>query len=378
MHHAMARTTRSLETPIASRSDTALLVVGWTTVLLALALYLRSAPAGFILACCGMGLLVTRHLRRTCRLDRRNRALERDVRHLKAVEGLAEIGRWCIEWPERRHLWSQEMCQIAGLPTDAAPNAELLARLMPDGMGQLEVTLAAHATDREPYAAEFELLRPDGEARILRSRARNVYSPKGRLERVLMVVRDATEDYAFVQQVEEEKARALRLAEEARREADTDALTGLASRRAIMAALDRSILGAERSGKPCSIVMFDIDHFKEVNDQNGHAVGDKVLVRVAQIALRHARDGDLVGRIGGEEFLWLLSDCDEREAVDAAERLRWAVEAGTHSQPVPDVTTSAGHATHEMGEGALSLFARADAALYGAKRAGRNQVARAA
>ena len=145
-----------------------------------------------------------------------------------------------------------------------------------------------------------------------------------------------------------------------------------------MAALDRSILGAERSGKPCSIVMFDIDHFKEVNDQNGHAVGDKVLVRVAQIALRHARDGDLVGRIGGEEFLWLLSDCDEREAVDAAERLRWAVEAGTHSQPIPDVTISAGHATHEAGEGALSLFARADAALYGAKRAGRNQVARAA
>ncbi len=126
------------------------------------------------------------------------------------------------------------------------------------------------------------------------------------------------------------------------------------------------------------MVMFDIDHFKDLNDENGHAIGDTVLVGVAHIALRHARDGDLVGRIGGEEFLWLLSDCDEREALDAAERLRRAVEAGTHSKPIPDVTISAGHVTYEAGGGALSLFARADAALYGAKRAGRNQVARAA
>ena len=378
MHHAMARTTQSLETPTAPRSGMALFAIGWSAVLLALIFYQRSAVAGIVLACCGLGLLVARHLRRTCQLDRRNRVLERDVRHLEAVEGLAGVGRWCIEWPDRRHLWSQEMCQIAGLAHDIAPTDEVLARLMPDGMMQLEVTLAAHATDREPYAAEFELMQPDGEACILRARALNVFSPDGELERILMVVRDATEDYAIVQQVEEEKARALRLAEEARREADTDALTGLASRRAIMAALDRALLDAAGSGKPFSIVMFDIDHFKSVNDRNGHAVGDRVLARVAQIALRQARDGDLVGRIGGEEFLWLLADCDEGEALDAAERLRLAVEAGTHSEPIPDVTISAGHATHEPGEGALSLFARADAGLYGAKRSGRNQIARAA
>ena len=330
------------------------------------------------IAAVGLSLLLWRHQRRARRLSTQNRILASSVRNLEVAEGLAGIGRWCLELPGNKNLWSEEMCHIAGIARGTAPSEELLARIMPDGLAQLILTLEAHAADHEPFVAEFELVHGSGEVRILRARARNVFAPDGDRERVFMVVRDVSEEYAFYEEVERERARALQVAEEARRQANTDALTGLASRRAIMADLDRAVLQAMQSGAPLSIVVFDVDHFKEINDRHGHATGDRVLVQIAEIAIRQARGADWVGRIGGEEFLWLLPDCDERAALDAAERLRWAIEAGTHSASLPEVTISAGHATLTGAEGALSLFARADAGLYGAKRAGRNRVARAA
>ena len=347
-------------------------------LVLAVAVSAYSPAALIASAALGLGLLLYRHIRRTQRLDRRNRDLEKSVRSLEVAEGLAGIGRWCIEVPSWKHLWSEEMCHIAGLAKGTAPSEVLLERLMPDGMQQLRVTLDAHETDSGPFVAEFELVHGNGTTRILRARARNVFGPEGERERIFMVVRDVTEEYAYFEEVERERKRALAMAAEARREANTDALTGMASRRAIMAELDRTALDAQRGGKPFSVIVFDIDHFKQINDTYGHATGDKVLVKLAEIVIRQARGADLVGRIGGEEFLWLLPGCDEQAARDAAERLRWAIEAGSHSAPIPDVTISAGHATQAEGEGALSLFARADAGLYDAKRAGRNRVAVAA
>ena len=94
--------------------------------------------------------------------------------------------------------------------------------------------------------------------------------------------------------------------------------------------------------------------------------------------MRQAREFDVIGRIGGKEFLWILPDCDSEAALRAAERLRWIIEAGTRSAPIPSVIISASHAEIEEGDASLILFARADAALYKAKRGGRNRVARAA
>ena len=99
---------------------------------------------------------------------------------------------------------------------------------------------------------------------------------------------------------------------------------------------------------------------------------------VGDIAMRQARELDIVGRIGGEEFLGILPDCESEAALCAAERLCWAIEAGTHSAPIPSITISAGHAEMEEGDASITLFAPADAALYNAKRAGRNRVVQAA
>ena len=259
-----------------------------------------------------------------------------------------------------------------------APDATCLQSLMPQGLQQMQVTLAGHAQDRETYPVEFEIGNPQQGTRLLRARARNMFSPEGACEQVLMVLRDVTEEYSQVARIEQERAAALREAEEARQQANTDALTGLANRRSAMQALDREIMRARQSGEPLALLVFDVDHFKAVNDTHGHTHGDLVLTEIGRIIRRQKRDGQFAARVGGEEFLMILPGANGRAASAAAERLRLAIDHGTSSSNNPSVTVSVGHAALGPGNTSLTLFARADEALYAAKRGGRNQVRLAA
>ncbi len=141
-----------------------------------------------------------------------------------------------------------------------------------------------------------------------------------------------------------------------------------------MAALDKMVMQARRYSQPLSLIVFDIDHFKAVNDNHGHPQGDRVLQQIAGIAMRQARDTDLVGRVGGEEFVWVVPGADASFARIMAERLRQAIAAGSGVGNVTAVTASIGFAELNAEDSALSLFARADKALYDAKNAGRNRV----
>ncbi len=158
--------------------------------------------------------------------------------------------------------------------------------------------------------------------------------------------------------------------------ATTDALTGLANRRAFMAQLDAELAQVAQGGAPGMLVMLDLDHFKHVNDTYGHAAGDKVLVHLAQILRGQAlRQGDLAGRLGGEEFAVLLPRTRADEAAAIAERLRLALEQSridSGEGRVITITLSAGLAPLE-GTAGHSL-AQADAALYRAKNSGRNRI----
>jgi diguanylate cyclase (GGDEF)-like protein len=159
--------------------------------------------------------------------------------------------------------------------------------------------------------------------------------------------------------------------------ARTDALTGLANRRAFDEAAQREIRRALRYGTPLALVITDIDHFKAINDAHGHACGDQVLVDFARTLLVSVRDVDLVGRWGGEEFVILMPGTDLDEAVAAAERMRLAV-AGVPTRfegRTCGYTASFGVTALRMDETNLdALLGRADAALYRAKDAGRNRV----
>jgi diguanylate cyclase (GGDEF)-like protein len=154
-----------------------------------------------------------------------------------------------------------------------------------------------------------------------------------------------------------------------------DPLTGLSNRRFILPQLAGAISAARRHERPLTIAIVDIDHFKAVNDEHGHAAGDRVLAAVASCLRTHLRAEDQLGRLGGEEFLALVPDADARVAAAATEKLRTEVarlEVDCGGAELR-VTVSIGWAAWE-GESAEELMRRADEALYDAKRSGRDRV----
>jgi len=163
-----------------------------------------------------------------------------------------------------------------------------------------------------------------------------------------------------------------------RRMAETDALTGAVNRRAFEDHLDYQLARAARIDRPLSLLMLDLDHFKNVNDVWGHPVGDKVLKAFADICRRNLRDGDVLARMGGEEFALLLPGADGDAACRVGERIRRTLE-NTRLDAYENLkaTVSVGCATCQGDGTAKTLVAAADAALYQAKRSGRNQLVEA-
>jgi len=153
----------------------------------------------------------------------------------------------------------------------------------------------------------------------------------------------------------------------------TDALTGLPNRRALDEALSQELERAQRYGQAMTVVILDVDHFKQVNDGHGHAVGDLVLQRFAALMAAQVRTNDLVGRWGGEEFLLLCPSTGVDGGLALAEKLRATLAAHVF-EGLGCRTASFGVAALNDGETLQSLLSRADAALYEAKRRGRNRV----
>jgi diguanylate cyclase (GGDEF)-like protein len=159
------------------------------------------------------------------------------------------------------------------------------------------------------------------------------------------------------------------------RQATTDPLTGLANRRVFEDRLEIEGERAARGGHPLSLVLLDIDHFKVINDEHGHPTGDTVLVEVARRLGPLVRTQDLLARIGGEEFAWVVTDADESVAASVAERARCAI-ADEPFAGVGPVTISAGACDLEGAPKAGGLLHGADVALYWAKEHGRDRCAR--
>ena len=183
---------------------------------------------------------------------------------------------------------------------------------------------------------------------------------------------------ASLQRTQELEAERETLISELRLLSHRDHLTGLMNRRAFDDQAPAQLAQAERHRWPLALLLFDLDHFKRINDQHGHETGDQLLQHAAQLAQAQLRRGDLLARYGGEEFIALLPGCDDQAALVLAERLRQAMQQPLHRPDgsILNLSASFGLAVQPAGlQSSLpELFSRADAALYEAKAKGRNRV----
>jgi len=197
------------------------------------------------------------------------------------------------------------------------------------------------------------------------------------LDMKIVPLRDGTGRVTHFASIERDITARKLLEENLTRQAMTDPLTELSNRRAFMEAVERELAGALRYRRPLVLAMLDIDHFKKINDQHGHDIGDAVLRSLAQITNSAMRSSDLVARLGGEEFAVLMPETEIDAATYALNRLRQrlmsqpVVVAGTEIRFSVSIGVAAASGTDGSVEG---LLRSADEALYSAKNAGRNQV----
>jgi two-component system, cell cycle response regulator len=277
------------------------------------------------------------------------------------------------------HSWGYELTAVDDgtkawqiLQQDNAPELLILDWIMP-GVDGLELCRRIRAQPRTPYHYILLVTSCDEKQDVVRGLEAGA-------DDYLTKPFDASELRARLRvgkrilQLQEELISAR---ENLRFHATHDVLTGIWNRAASLDFLRRELQRAMRSGTSTGVLMLDLDHFKNINDQHGHLVGDFVLREVAERINRIVRSYDFVGRYGGEEFLIVLSACSGQDVAQSAERIRAAV----YREPILSgaaeihVTVSIGAAVAKAGEfSEEQILGLADSALYSAKRNGRNRV----
>lgn len=302
--------------------------------------------------------------------------LSNRMRLLQMAESAAQVGHWRVDIATGTIFWSQEVFQIHGLPDDVPPTLDqALGAYHPDDRARVSDQIGRSIDRREPFDFVARIVRPDGEVRHVHSRGEIDGRSGDDGFGLFGIIQDITAQVAQERILDEARMRAEEAARIATMAAETDALTGIANRRRILDQLDRAILSSAEGGHPLSVAIFDIDHFKQINDRFGHQVGDAVIRRVALTAQGLVRASDSIGRFGGEEFVIVLPDAAAQTALMIAERVRTAIAGDTAD---PAATISIGVAQLRGGDTVETVLKRADDALYVAKREGRNTLRLAA
>lgn len=300
--------------------------------------------------------------------------LAESVRMLAMAERSAQVGHWRLSLPDQKLFWSDEVFRIHGRDPGPVPEIETIIHAYhPEDQPAVRQAFRGRVDMPEEFEFEARLVRTDGTTRHVLSRGKAELGPDGRMLAVFGTIQDVTIEAENKRALAQARTAAEDAARQATAAADTDQLTGIASRRKTMQLLEDAIVHARTTEQPLSVAIFDVDHFKRVNDRFGHHAGDQVLRRVAQAAQGALRTTDVVGRMGGEEFVMLLPGADAEIAMAIADRVRATIAEGDASDHTgPNVTASIGVATFALDVTAEALLHRADCALYQAKRSGRN------
>jgi len=278
---------------------------------------------------------------------------------IETIANCIEDGLMVLDGSGRVFFCNESMSSILGVERGSLEGMssegllDLLADLVPDPPPVVRARQLLDTQDRT-VCEEFEI--PGPPRSVVRWVAHGVTAPE---PAIVVVCTDITAK--------------VDLATTHERDATVDRLTDILNRRGIEPQIAREISRAVRHGTPLSLLILDVDHFKKINDQYGHSVGDLVLRSAAQVIAKTVRATDLVGRWGGEEFLVLLPHTDLQHARLAAERIRKAIE-GTPLCEGQSVTISGGIAEFGISDTGGGLLERADKQLYVAKTSGRNRV----
>lgn len=285
------------------------------------------------------------------------RALQQERDHTAAI--LAAIGEgYALSVDGRITEVNDALCALTGYSRD-----ELVGTGQPWPFWSRPSGIWSPDLTGAPPEGEIvvQMTRKDGGRFDAEVNARAAHNPDGSVLGWVIAIRDVSGRRRYEAEME--------------RLATHDPLTGLANHRVFHQRLSEEVAVARRYERPLSLAILDLDHFKQINDAHGHLVGDQALLALAKRLAGMVREGELLARVGGEEFAWILPEADEEAAEIAAERGRAAV-SGSELPPVGTITISAGVACLQPGLDASGLYHRADLALLGAKREGRDRTVR--
>lgn len=311
-------------------------------------------------------LMVNQRLHHDLKEDIANRLKTEEIvkinlERLARAELASKTGNWEFNVETREITNSVGAASIYGLPSAFVESATIKAVPLPEYRPILDSALADLIEKGKPYDIEYKVRTVDtGELKEVHSTAELSQDKRT----VFGVIRDVTES----KKIEHELEHLVQI----------DPLTGVFSRRHFMAMTERELANAARYSTPLSVLMLDIDNFKQVNDTYGHQIGDLVLQQFGKLFLELLREVDIVGRYGGEEFSVVLPKTDLIQAFEVSERLRRAIERNEipleHGLPLKLTVSIGVSAFKDAAENVDALLARADLALYDAKHGGRNQV----
>ena len=302
-------------------------------------------------------------------------------RHQKRVaRALANTAEGVIMTdPERRLTWCNEAMQrVSGYSFDEIQGRQPGDFLQgPDTDPETVAYMAQQLGAEKGFIVEILNYHRDGQPYWIRLSVHPDRSDDGALEGFTAIQTDITEEKTIRENLEQEIERRSKLEAELRYLSSHDALSGMPNRRHFFEQTGRELARCRRHARPLSLILFDLDHFKSVNDSRGHAAGDAVIRAVGDLCGRSQRGHDFAARIGGEEFTVLLPETDLDGAAIVAERLRRALEHMPLAESGDSFCVTASFGVTEASaetDSVETLLARADRALYSAKRAGRNRV----
>jgi diguanylate cyclase (GGDEF)-like protein/PAS domain S-box-containing protein len=296
---------------------------------------------------------------------------ERSHQELLNFPWVGNLGNWYWYIKTNRVIFNDAKVLALGYSKDTIPTEigfEFFTdKIHPEDYDSVMNNMRDHLYGRsEVYETTYRIQTRDNKWIWFYDRGKITQRDKfGKPEMLVGIVFDVTEQKRIETLLQEQNEQLIALS-------SIDSLTGIYNRRILFERLDYEMKRVGRTQKPLSVIIMDIDFFKQVNDQHGHLVGDQVLIQVARLLKQSVRKTDIVGRYGGEEFLIILPDCSAAEGILVAEKIRRAIQEALFAEDLK-VTISGGVA--EYTDQSIEKFIEvADDYLYEAKRNGRNVI----